>query len=479
MSFRAKSQNFGAKLSNMVLPNLGAFMAWGIITAIGVALGNELLISFIGPMLTYLLPLLIAFAGGNMVYGYRGSVIAAVATMGLIIGSEITMFLGAMILAPLAAWILKKFDKLIEHKIPTGFELLINNFSSGILGAGLALVGYLALVPAIESLTTVLAGGVSFLMEYSLLPLTAIFIEPAKILFLNNAIGQGILTPLGISQVSDLGKSILFLLESNPGPGLGILLAYMFFGRGNTKGTAYGASVIHFFGGIHEIYFPFVLMKPILILPLILGGMTGTFVFTLFDVGLVGIASPGSIIAISIMASLGDHIAIYGGILAACLVTFVTAIPFVRKVEASEEELSDAATKMEQYKGKKSRVSSVFGGSESVKEPTANLAAFNFANVRKIAYACDAGLGSSVMGASILQKKMKKAGLEDVDVSHISVSNLPTECDVIITHQSLMDRVKEKQPDVHHIAIEDYLNAPQYNTLVNEVKEAREGSATS
>ncbi|WP_042146592.1 PTS mannitol transporter subunit IICB [Paucisalibacillus sp. EB02] len=472
MSFRSKAQTFGSKLSNMVLPNLGAFMAWGILTALGIALGNELLQSFIGPMLNYLLTLLIAVAGGKMVYGYRGSVIAAVATMGLIIGSEITMFIGAMVMGPLSAWILKKFDSLIENRIPTGFELLINNLSSGIIGAGLAIISNVAVAPIIVSLTKVLAAGVDFLMEYSLLPLTAIFIEPAKILFLNNAIGQGVLTPLGITQVSDFGKSILFLLESNPGPGLGILLAYMFFGRGNTKGTAYGASVIHFFGGIHEIYFPFVLMKPVLIFPLILGGMTGSFVFTLFDVGLVGVASPGSIIAISIMASMGDHVGIYAGIIAACIVTFVTSIPFVRKTDDNEEQLKSAATQMEQLKGKKSRISSVFDSEENTAKE------FDFASVKKIAYACDAGLGSSAMGASILQKKIIKAGLEDINVFHLSVSDLPTECDVVVTHQSLMDRVKELQPNVYHIDIVDYLNAPQYDELVNKLKDSQQESKT-
>ncbi|QGH36228.1 PTS mannitol transporter subunit IIBC [Gracilibacillus salitolerans] len=464
MSLRAKTQAFGSKLSSMVLPNLGAFMAWGILTAIGIAFEIDLLQSFISPMLTYLLTLLIAFAGGRMVHGYRGSVIAAIATMGIIIGAEITMFIGAMIMGPLAAWILKKFDALVEKKIPTGFELLVNNLSSGIIGATLAVVGNVAFAPAIESLTGVLAAGVEFLMSNGLLPLTAIFIEPAKILFLNNAIGQGVLTPLGFTQIEELGKSIMFILESNPGPGLGILLAYMIFGRGNSKGTAYGASVIHLFGGIHEIYFPFVLMNPILILPLILGGMTGTLIFTLFDIGLVGVASPGSIISISIMSAVGDHLPIYLGILASAAVTFFVSIPFLKRAKNNGDQLQTAATQMENLKGKKSKVSSVFENNSN-EEST-----FDFSNVSKIAYACDAGLGSSAMGASVLQKKIEKAGFEGIQVFHLSVSDLPIECDIVITHKSLMDRVKEKQPNAHHIAIEDYLNAPEYEELVTNLK---------
>lgn len=469
MSIRVKAQKFGSKLSGMVIPNLGAFMAWGILTAIGVAIGNDLLKRFIGPMLNYLLPLLIAFASGRMVYDYKGGVIATVSTMGVIIGSDITMFIGAMIMGPLSAWILKRFDKSIEGKIPTGFELLVNNLTIGILGSILAILGITVLAPSITSLTVVLAEGVDFLVEKHLLPLTAIFIEPAKILFLNNAIGQGILSPLGSTQLAEAGKSVLYLLESNPGPGLGILLAYILFGKGNSKGSAYGASIIHLFGGIHEIYFPFVLMNPILVLPLILGGMTGTFLFTMFDVGLIGVAAPGSILTISMMSAMGDHLQIILSIFASAIVSFLTAAYFVKRAKNSDEELKDAAKEMETLKGKKSSISSVFEDDK--------LEVFDFSKVKNIAYACDAGLGSSAMGASVLQKKINKAGIEGIKVFHISVTNLPTECDVIITHKSLMDRVKEQQPDVYHVEIVDYLNAPEYEILIENLKDAKQTMA--
>lgn len=465
MSIHVKVQKFGSKLSGMVIPNLGAFMAWGILTAIGVAAGSEMLKSFIGPMLNYLLPLLIAFAGGRAVHGYRGGVIATVATMGAIISSDITMFIGAMIMGPLSAWILKKFDEKIDGKIPTGFELLINNFSIGIIGALMALFAYVVVAPAVSSVTTVLAEGVDYLINYHLLPLTALIIEPAKILFLNNAIGQGILSPLATLQLAETGKSVLYLLESNPGPGLGILLGYMFFGKGSSKASSYGASVIHFFGGIHEIYFPFVLMNPVLILPLILGGMTGTFILTMTNAGLVGVASPGSIITIMMMAAPGDHIKIIIAVLAAALVTFLTAIPFIKRAKNNDEALQQAAVKMEDLKGKKSSISSVFAEKETND--------FDFSQVRKIAYACDAGLGSSAMGASILQKKINQAGLEDIQVFHIAVPELPTECDIVVTHKSLMERVREKQPGAYYVEIVDYLNAPEYAELIDHLLESR------
>lgn len=465
MSVRVKVQQFGSKLSNMVIPNLGAFIAWGLLTAVGIALDNSTMRSFIVPMLNYLLPLLIAFAGGKMVYDYRGGVIATVATMGVILGAEVTMFIGAMILGPLSAWIIKKFDQLVDGKIPMGFELLVNNFSIGIIGSLLALLGYVALAPAITSLTGVMAGGVDILINHGLLPLTAIFIEPAKVLFLNNAIGQGILTPMGTTQLGELGKSVLFLLESNPGPGLGILLAYMFFGKGNSKASAYGASIIHLFGGIHEIYFPFVLMNPILILPLILGGMVGTFLFTMFGVGLVGVASPGSILSIMMMSSMGDRVQILIAVLAAAAVSFLIAMPLVKRAGGGDDDsLKSAAKQMEDLKGKKSRVSSVFDSGEK---------AFDFASVTRIAYACDAGLGSSAMGASVLQKKFKAAGIDDVKVFHIAVENLPTDCQVVVTQELLLDRVKQAQPDAYHVGVTDFINAPQYEELIEQVKQAK------
>lgn len=464
MSVRVKIQQFGSKLSSMVIPNLGAFIAWGLLTAVGIAINNDMMRSFIVPMLNYLLPLLIAFAGGRMVYDYRGGVIATIATIGVIIGADVTMFIGAMILGPLSAWLLKKFDQMIDGKVPMGFELLVNNYSIGILGAILGVFGCVVLGPAISSLTNVFAGGVNVLIESGLLPLTAIMIEPAKVLFLNNAIGQGILTPMGTTQLESLGKSVLFLLESNPGPGMGVLLAYMFFGKGSSKTSAWGASVIHILGGIHEIYFPFVLMNPILILPLIAAGAVGSFLFNLLGVGLVGVASPGSIISIMLMSYPGDRLKICLAILAACAVSFVLSIPFVKRNSGDDESLKEAAKQMNELKGKKSRISGVFETDNKT---------FDFASVKRIAYACDAGIGSSAMGAAILQKKFKEAGLDDITVFHIAVENLPAECEVVVTQELLLDRVKAAQPNAYCIAIMDFMNAPQYGELIEKVKKAR------
>ncbi len=149
---RANIQRFGAKLAGMVMPNIGAFIAWGLITALFIPDGwipNKDLAELVGPMITFLLPLLIGFTGGKLVHGHRGGVVGAVATMGVIVGAAILspdyalapMFLGAMIMGPLGGWIIKQFDEAIEGKVKPGFEMLIDNFSAGIVGGALAVVG--------------------------------------------------------------------------------------------------------------------------------------------------------------------------------------------------------------------------------------------------------------------------------------------------------------------------------------------------
>jgi PTS system mannitol-specific IIC component len=325
---RANIQRFGAKLAGMVMPNIGAFIAWGLVTALFIPDGwipNKDIAQLVGPMITFLLPLLIGFTGGKLVHGHRGGVLGAVATMGVIVGTDVPMFLGAMIMGPLAAWVIKQFDEAIEGKVKPGFEMLIDNFSAGIVGAGLAVVGLKGAGPIVEKLTEWLGNGVETLVDNNLLPLASVVIEPAKVLFLNNAINHGVLTPLGAIEAKEAGKSVLFMLESNPGPGLGILLAYWFFGPRSLRPTAPAAIIIHFFGGIHEIYFPYILMKPKMILATIAGGAAGIAMFQLTNAGLVASPSPGSIFAYFIQTpkGFGNYAAMISGVVVATAVSFI------------------------------------------------------------------------------------------------------------------------------------------------------------
>jgi len=325
---RVRVQRFGTFLSNMVMPNIGAFIAWGLITALFIPAGwtpNERLAELVGPMITTLLPVLIGYTGGRLVHGQRGAVVGAVATVGIVVGAEIPMFLGAMIIGPLAAYLLKLVDGFTQSRTKVGFEMLVENFTAGIVGAAMAIAGLQAIGPVVRGLTTALGDGVEFLIDNSLLPLVNILIEPAKVLFLNNAINHGVLGPLGVVESAKDGQAIHFLLETNPGPGLGLLLAYWFFGPRTLRPTTPAAIVIHFFGGIHEIYFPYVLMKPKLILAVIAGGVTGTATFALLNAGLVATPAPGSIFALMAQTPRGGHLSVLAGVLMAAIASFAVA----------------------------------------------------------------------------------------------------------------------------------------------------------
>lgn len=462
---KEKVQLFGRFLSGMVMPNIGAFIAWGLITALFIATGwcpNESIAALVSPMSTVLLPLLIAYTGGNAVHGQRGGVIGALATMGVIVGSDIPMFIGAMIVGPLAAWIMKKFDKLIEGKIPAGFEMLVNNFSLGILGAILTIITLKGVTPLVETLNEAMRAGVGFFVDNKLLPLASIFIEPAKVLFLNNAINHGIFSPMGIQQVEETGKSIFFLLEANPGPGLGVLLAYCLAGKGSAKSSAPGAVIIHFLGGIHEIYFPYILMNPLLLLSVIAGGASGIFVEQLLGAGLSAPASPGSIIAILGMTPRGGYLPVLAGVLIATAVSFFVSMPIL-KFAGKDEDLEASQSKMKEMKN----------AAKGLKEEnTADAPAASSPRtekIKKIVFACDAGMGSSAMGATVLKKKLTAAGLGDIEVIHSPVSSIPADAQIVVTHHELGERAARSNPKAELILITNFLAAPEYDQLIEDL----------
>lgn len=448
-SARDSMQKFGKFLSGMVMPNIGAFIAWGLITAFFIPTGwipNELLGRLVDPMIKYLLPLLIGYTGGKMVGGARGGVIGTVATMGVIVGADIPMFIGAMIMGPLAGFVIKKFDKVVDGKIPSGFEMLVNNFSIGILGMILAILGFFAIGPVVVVLTGILKTGVEALVARKLLPLVSLFIEPGKILFLNNAINHGVLGPIGLEQVQESGKSIMFLLEANPGPGLGIILAYWMYSKGSVKQSAPGAAIIHFLGGIHEIYFPYVLMNPLLVLAVIAGGASGILVFTILGAGLVATPSPGSIFALMAMAPKGGLLPVLAGVAVATVVSFLVAAPFIKiaSKNAKEEDLEEAKGKVNEMKN------------------------INKSSVKKIVFACDAGMGSSAMGASKFRNKIKELNL-GIEVIHASVDEIPKDTDIVVTHKTLIDRAKKSCPNAELIAIQNFLTDDNIQNLYNRL----------
>ncbi|WP_073697565.1 PTS mannitol transporter subunit IICBA [Mycobacterium sp. ST-F2] len=491
VSLRVRVQQLGTALSNMVMPNIGAFIAWGLITALFIKTGwlPGLFHSLqnpdgwvahiggwgayekggiVGPMITYLLPILIGSTGGRMVYGTRGAVVGAITTMGVVAGSDVPMFMGAMIMGPLGGWVIKKLDALWDGKIRPGFEMLVNNFSAGITGLLMAVIGFFGVGPVVSAFTRGAGHVVDYLVGHDLLPLTSIFIEPAKVLFLNNAINHGVLTPLGTTQALDTGKSVLFLLEANPGPGLGILLAFMVFSRGAAKASAPGAAIIQFLGGIHEIYFPYVLMKPKLIAATILGGMTGIFINVLFGSGLRAPAAPGSIIAVYAQTATGSYLGVTLSVLGAAAVSFAVAAVLLKTDRATDEpDLAAATAEMEALKGKRSSVASALVGSSAT------------GPISTIVFACDAGMGSSAMGASVLRKKIRDAGFTDVTVVNQAISNLTDTYGLAVTHRDLTDRARQKTPSAIHVSVDDFMNSPRYDEILELLGSTNGTSAAS
>lgn len=449
IGIRQKVQTFGRFLSGMVLPNIGAFIAWGIITMLFIPTGwipNEHLAKLVGPMLSYLIPLLIGYTGGKTVGGTRGGVVGGLATIGVIVGADIPMILAAMIVGPLGGFVIKSFDNLIKGKIKPGFEMLVNNFSAGILGCGLTLLGYIGIGPLVQALNSVLKTCVEAIVNAGLLPLASIFIEPGKILFLNNAMNHGVLGPLGMQEATEAGKSIFFLLETNPGPGLGVLLAFWAFSKGSVRMTAPGAIVIHLFGGIHEIYFPYVLMKPALVLAVIFGGISGVFTYSVLGAGLVATPSPGSIFALLGMTPKGGFLQTLAGIIVATTVSFLVASFIIKRSKGfSDTELDSAKSSVKDLKGAQTKTA-----------------------IKKVIVACDAGMGSSAMGAATLRNMLKKAGI-NIEVSNSSIEEIPSDTDIVFTHESLSSRAKTMAPNAEHISIKNFINCPEYDEFVRRL----------
>lgn len=435
-----KIRRVGHYLSGMIMPNVGVFITWGIITTLIRYMQGPLQQSFIGMdqlMIRFLLPVLIAYTGGRMIQE-RAGVVAAIAVIGMLVDAEDPQMLGAMVIGPLVGWSVFLFDKYVYPRVRPGYEMLVRNFSAGILGM---LFGYLSLLfigPFIVGVTNRIGLFVGWLIQRNLLLFTNVFIEPLKVLFLNNTLNHGILTPLGIEQAEETGTSLLFLIETNPGPGLGILLAFILFSRKDLKATASGAFMIHLFGGIHEIYFPFVLLNPRLFAAVILGGMSGTLVFELFQVGLKVPASPGSLVVILANTPQEMLLGVIGGIAASTLVSFSLAGIVLRKDPVHKEI------------------------SEKVKIVT---------EIRKILFACDAGMGSSAMGASLMRQQLKEKGIP-IPVDYTSIYRVQDDPHLLLIIQNELLHLAEMQaPHAQIMTIGNFLDQSEYEQVVRLLTE--------
>lgn len=452
MKFKNTIMRIGRSMSAMVMPNIGAFIAWGLITALFIPDGwlpNDNLAKLVSPALTYLLPILIAYTAGKNIAGDRGGVTGAIATIGVIAGSDIPMFIGAMIMGPAGGLAIKEFDKLTKGRVRSGFEMLVNNFSVGIIGMLLAIAGFLVVGNAISSLTGLVSRAAEALIAHKMLPLISLVVEPAKILFLNNAINHGIFSPIGIEQVHEIGQSVMFLIEANPGAGLGMLLAYWAVGKGSSKTSAPGAAIIHFFGGIHEIYFPYVLANPLLLISMIAGSSASLLFFSIFGGGLVAPASPGSIISVLAMAPKGQTLIVLAGVLIAAGVSFAVSLPLIkgRKANATDNQVN------------------------------ADVSIYKSGTRQRIKFACDAGMGSSALGATRFRKRAAYENI-DADISNCAIEDIPADTDIVVCQNHLKDRALERVEKNSAeggkktvvIGIENFMDDPALDRLLESLK---------
>lgn len=452
MKFKNTIMRIGRSMSAMVMPNIGAFIAWGLITALFIPDGwlpNDNLAKLVSPALTYLLPILIAYTAGKNIAGDRGGVTGAIATIGVIAGSDIPMFIGAMIMGPAGGLAIKEFDKLTKGRVRSGFEMLVNNFSVGIIGMLLAIAGFLVVGNAISSLTGLVSRAAEALIAHKMLPLISLVVEPAKILFLNNAINHGIFSPIGIEQVHEIGQSVMFLIEANPGAGLGMLLAYWAVGKGSSKTSAPGAAIIHFFGGIHEIYFPYVLANPLLLISMIAGSSASLLFFSIFGGGLVAPASPGSIISVLAMAPKGQTLIVLAGVLIAAGVSFAVSLPLIKGRMANATD----------------------------NQANADVSISKSGTRQRIKFACDAGMGSSALGATRFRKRAAYENI-DADISNCAIEDIPADTDIVVCQNHLKDRALEKVEKNSAeggkktivIGIENFMDDPALYKLLESLK---------
>lgn len=460
-------QRFGNFLAAMVMPSLGVFVAWGLLATLFAPTGwfpNQHLAELIRPIMTYVLPLLIGFTGGSIVHGVRGGAIGALATMGVIVGADVTMVSGAMVMGPTAGWLLKKVDQFVDGRAKPGFEMLLASFAIGILGVAIAITAYLAVGPVVQVALGGLTFSLNWILGQHLLPLLAIPVAPAQMLFANNAINYGVMMPLGIEQVAQSGKSILFLVDANPGPSVGTLLAISVFGRGTAKRTAPLAALVAGIGGLGEVYFPFVLMKPKLVIATMGGIATSLALFVFLGGGTTATPSPGSVVMMMALSPSNALVANLVGFVGGMVVSFLIGALLLGWDKGGKEE-PEPADVHQAGRGD-------FGTPGHNRGPSGT-------RVHTIIVACDAGMGSSAMGASTLRAKLRQLNL-DVEVRNCKIEAIPPGVDLIITHTQLGERAKRLHDDgrIRFMTITNFVEADQYDEIVDYVRHSNAAGAS-
>ncbi|RBW69253.1 PTS transporter subunit EIIC [Bacillus taeanensis] len=472
-------RKFGQLLSAMIWQNVAVIIAVGIIRELFGIYGwfyNDRLLLLVNPIYNTLLPILLAYTGGKLMGGQRGAVVASIVTYGLTLASSTSVIFGAMIVGPVIGWIVNKLDSAVKKRLPVGSELLIGNLIGAIVAVFFTSICFLYVGQTLSAGVKWSTALLEDVIYAGWLPLTALIIEPAKVFFFNNIINYGILAPLGIQQAKELSKSIFFLLEANPGPGFGVLLAYWLKTKAEQRRGAKISCFIQFFGGIHEVYFPYILRKPLLLLSVVTGGMIGTITFQLFDVGLVSLPSPGSIFLFIGLAPKEDMLFVLIGVLASALVSFLISFlvldPFLKS--PTEEENREHVTEITRLETvdqlNEEQTGAQWLEEKAYQEPKCNqINQSNFQHIHKILFVCEAGLGSSAVGAAMLRKKLRQANLE-IEVDNAGLDEIPEDVNLIICHQKLLSNVQKTAPDRMYYPLQSFTEMKGYDDLIERLK---------
>lgn len=433
------------RMSKIIIQSIPFFILLGFLSLFNER--NYFLFQLKETLRNYIIPVIICYNSGKEFHEKYGGIVSVIIISSFLINGSLQSFIEPIIIGFSFGYFTKKYFQLTEKiKLP-GFEMLINNLSLGLLSLVFSYFVYKGIPYYKLFQDSIQLGLKDLVFNNRFIPFLSILIEPGKIFFMNNFINHGLLTPLGYSEVKEAGKSIFFLLETNPGPGLGILIYYYIVNKKekniNKIKEVRTNFYIHFIGGIHEVYFPYVLKNIKLIFALIAGAFVGNFIFLNFNLGLVGLASPGSIILLMLLAPLESKLLVLFGVISSSIVTFGLAYIFDNKKDG--ENIMEEKQQEDLYFSPKEKL--------------------------RICVACDAGMGSSAMGATLFRKKLEKEKIKNIEVFNSSIDNVPENVNVIVVHSQLFERLKVDKEGKNIYIIEDFMDGAFYDNLVKKIKE--------
>lgn len=460
---------FGKFYSNIMINMIGIFIFVGILSVIFGDYGwapNENIYAISQFVYSYVIPALIAYAAGNhmgQIYEKRldvpktginhaGGAIAVMAAAGIMIADKNCAILGAMILGPICGLLWKHVLEPLTRKAVQGMEMLTRNLVAAVVGAAFSIAAYYVLTPMLSAVTHVIMMGVDWLIAHKLICLTSILIEPAKVFFLNNSIHHGILLPLAMQQAEQSGSSMLFLLETNPGPGLGVLFALWLSNRKKRKEYA-AYMFVECIGGIHEIYFPEVLANLWLLLALIPGGMAGTLCMSVFHVASAGLVSPGSILTVLFMS--GHHV--LATLFAVAISTAVSCAIAFFILKRQGKWCTEAAISAQEEK------------KEEVQEKRQMLEKGQMQEI-KIGFICDAGVGSSAMGAALFRRKLKEEGMDGITAEAYAVDQIPEDLTIGVCQRAFLEILQKESNLSNIVTMESLLNQTEHLALIEKLR---------